>query len=150
YTLDQLVEATRSIIKANGSDQCYIRPLAYIGDGGMGLAYEGCDINLTIATWHWGEYIGHGTLEKGSRAKTSSYIPHHINSHMSKGTACGHYTLFQMARTEARCDGYDDALLLDASGHVAEGSVEHIFIVRAGVLYTPALAHLLDGITRAT
>lgn len=150
YTLDELVEATRVIIKANGFEQCYIRPLAYIGSGGMGLTYESCDINLSIATWHWGEYVGQGTLEKGSRAKTSSYIRHHINSHMSKAKACGNYMLFQMARTEARRDGYDEALLLDANGHVAEGSVEHIFIVRDGALITPSLTHLLDGITRDT
>ena len=150
YSVDEMVESTREIIRANGADECYIRPLAYIGEGGMGLAYEDCQVNLLIATWFWGEYVGKGTLERGSRVKTSSYIRHHINTHMSKAKACGNYLLFQMARTDARRDGYDEALLLDANGQVAEGSVEHFFVVCNGVLVTPPLTHLLDGITRDT
>lgn len=148
YNRDELVAATREIITANGFRQCYIRPLAYIGYGGMGLAYDDCDINVAIAVWYWGEYVGHGTLEKGSRARTSTYARHHINTNMTKAKACGNYMLFQMARTEARRAGCDEALLLDTNGHVAEGSVEHIFLVRGGALITPPLTHLLDGITR--
>ena len=148
YSVDQLITATRQIIHANGFEQCYIRPIAYIGYGGMGLAYEECKINVAIAVWQWGEYVGHGVLEKGSRAKVSSYVRQHINTNMSKAKACGNYMLFQMARTEARRDGYDEAILLDSNGHVAEGSVEHIFLVRDGGLVTPPLTHLLEGITR--
>jgi len=148
YSIGQLTEATRLIIRENKFEQCYIRPIAYIGYGGMGLAYDDCKINVSIAVWHWGEYVGHGTLEKGSRAKVSSYVRQHINTNMSKAKACGNYMLFQMARTEAKRDGYDEAILLDANGHVAEGSVEHIFLVRDGALVTPPLTHLLDGITR--
>jgi branched-chain amino acid aminotransferase len=148
YTVDELIEATRLIIRENGFEQCYIRPIAYIGYGGMGLAYEDCTINVSIAVWHWGEYVGQGTLENGSRVKVSSYVRQHINTNMSKAKACGNYMLFQMARTEAKRDGYDEAILLDANGHVAEGSVEHIFLVRDGALVTPPLTHLLDGITR--
>ena len=114
----------------------------------MGLAYEDCTVNVSIAVWYWGEYVGQGTLERGSRVKTSSFARHHINSSMTKAKACGNYMLFQMARTEAKRDGYDEALLLDTDGHVAEGSVEHIFLVRDGALVTPPLTHLLDGITR--
>lgn len=148
YTVDELIDATRLIIRENGFEQCYIRPIAYIGYGGMGLAYEDCAINVSIAVWHWGEYVGQGTLENGSRVKVSSYVRQHINTNMSKAKACGNYMLFQMARTEAKRDGYDEAILLDANGHVAEGSVEHIFLVRDGALVTPPLTHLLDGITR--
>ncbi len=148
YNVEQLITATRQIIRANAFEQCYIRPIAYIGYGGMGLAYEECKINVAIAVWQWGEYVGHGTLEKGSRAKVSSYVRQHINTNMSKAKACGNYMLFQMARTEARRDGYDEAILLDSNGHVAEGSVEHIFLVRDGALVTPPLTHLLEGITR--
>jgi branched-chain amino acid aminotransferase len=148
YSVEDLIEATRTIIRANNFEQCYIRPIAYIGYGGMGLNYDDCKINVSIAVWHWGEYVGHGTLENGSRAKVSSYVRQHINSNMSKAKACGNYMLFQMARTEAKRDGYDEAILLDTSGHVAEGSVEHIFLVRDGALVTPPLTHLLDGITR--
>lgn len=148
YTIEQLTEATRQIIRENHFEQCYIRPIAYIGYGGMGLAYDDCKINVSIAVWHWGEYVGQGTLEHGSRVKVSSYVRQHINTSMSKAKACGNYMLFQMARTEAKRDGYDEAILLDANGHVAEGSVEHIFLVRNGALVTPPLTHLLDGITR--
>lgn len=150
YTLDELVEGTREVIRANGFEQCYIRPLAYVGEGGMGLSYEDCPVSVAIAVWFWGEYVGKGTLENGSRARVSTYARHHINTNMSKAKACGNYMLFQMARTEARRDGYDEALLLDSNGHVAEGSVEHIFLVRNGALVTPPLTHLLDGITRDT
>jgi branched-chain amino acid aminotransferase len=148
YSVEQLTAATRDIIRANGFEQCYIRPIAYIGYGGMGLAYEECKINVAIAAWHWGEYVGQGALENGSRAKVSSYVRQHINTNMSKAKACGNYMLFQMARTEARRDGYDEAILLDTNGHVAEGSVEHIFLVREGALVTPPLTYLLEGITR--
>jgi branched-chain amino acid aminotransferase len=148
YDRDELVAATREIITANGFRQCYIRPVAYIGYGGMGLAYDECDINVAIAVWYWGEYVGHGTLENGSRVRTSTYARHHINTSMTKAKACGNYMLFQMARTEARRAGCDEALLLDTNGHVAEGSVEHIFLVRNDALITPPLTHLLDGITR--
>jgi branched-chain amino acid aminotransferase len=148
YSVEQLTTATREIIRANRFEQCYIRPIAYIGYGGMGLAYEECKINVAIAVWQWGEYVGRGALENGSRAKVSSYVRQHINTNMSKAKACGNYMLFQMARTEARRDGYDEAILLDTNGHVAEGSVEHIFLVRDGALVTPPLTYLLDGITR--
>lgn len=148
FSVEQLTAATRDIIRANGFEQCYIRPIAYIGYGGMGLAYQECKINVAIAVWQWGEYVGHGALENGSRAKVSSYVRQHINTNMSKAKACGNYMLFQMARTEAKRDGYDEAILLDTNGHVAEGSVEHIFLVRDGVLVTPPLTYLLEGITR--
>jgi branched-chain amino acid aminotransferase len=148
YSVEQLTAATRQIIHANKYEQCYIRPIAYIGYGGMGLAYDECEINVAIAVWQWGEYVGQGTLEKGSRAKVSSYVRQHINTNMSKAKACGNYMLFQMARSEAKRDGYDEAILLDTNGHVAEGSVEHIFLVRDGALVTPPLTYLLDGITR--
>jgi branched-chain amino acid aminotransferase len=150
FGLEQLVEATRCTIRENRFEQCYVRPIAYIGSGGMGLNYTGCTVNVSIAAWYWGEYVGDGTLERGSRMKTSSYARHHINSNMSKAKACGNYMLFQMARTEAKRDGYDEALMLDTNGHVAEGSVEHIFLVRDNKLITPPLTHLLDGITRDT
>ena len=150
YSIEELTEATRQIIRANNFDECYIRPIAYIGYGGMGLSYKSCKIDVSIAVWQWGEYVGQGTLKNGSRAKVSSYIRQHINANMSKAKACGNYMLFQMARTEAKRDGYDEAILLDTNGHVAEGAVEHIFLVREGALVTPPLANLLDGITRDT
>ena len=136
-----LIDACRETVVANGYDKCYIRPVAYIGYGGMGLDYRGCDVNVGIAVWFWGEYLGQGKLQDGARIKTSSYTRHHINANMTKAKAGGNYMLFQMARTEALRQGYDEALLLDPAGHVAEGSVENVFLVRNGETYHPA-AHL--------
>jgi branched-chain amino acid aminotransferase len=148
YSVEELIEATCHIIRENKFEQCYIRPIAYIGYGGMGLSYEECKIDVSIAVWQWGEYVGKGTLENGCRARVSSYVRQHINTNMSKAKACSNYMLFQMTRTEAKRDGYDEAILLDTNGYVAEGSVEHIFLVRDGALVTPPLGGLLDGITR--
>ena len=149
-SVEEMTAATCDIIRANGFEQCYIRPLAFLGEGGMGLSYEEAPVRLLIATWFWGKYVGKGPLENGSRVRVSPYNRHHINTNMAKAKACGNYMLFQMARTEAKRDGYDEALLLDTEGHVAEGSVEHIFLVRDGKLVTPPLTHLLEGITRDT
>ena len=148
YEQRAVIEACRETVAANGYERCYIRPVAYIGYGGMGLDYRDCKVNLSIAVWFWGEYLGEGKLEKGTRIKTSSYTRHHINANMTKAKAGGNYMLFQMARTEALRQGYDEALLLDPEGHVAEGSVENIFLVREGELITPPLTYILDGITR--
>jgi len=148
FSQADVVSACCEAIAVNEYDQCYIRPVAYIGSGGMGLDYRGCKVSVGVAVWHWGEYLGAGKLELGSRVKTSSYTRHHINSNMSKAKASGNYMLFQMARTDAVRQGYDEALLLDSQGHVAEGSVENVFIVRNGELITPPLTYILDGITR--
>lgn len=148
YEPRALIEACRETVAANGYEKCYIRPVGYIGYGGMGLDYRDCKVNVSIAVWFWGEYLGQGKLEKGTRIKTSSYTRHHINANMTKAKAGGNYMLFQMARTEALRQGYDEALLLDPQGHVAEGSVENIFLVREGELITPPLTYILDGITR--
>jgi len=148
YDRQRIIDATCETIEVSGYEECYIRPVAYIGSGGMGLDYRGCDVSVGIAVWFWGEYLGKGKLEQGSRVKTSSFTRHHINSNMSKAKASGNYMLFQMARTDALQQGFDEALLLDAQGHVAEGSVENVFIVRNGELITPPLTYILDGITR--
>ena len=148
FTPEVLISACCETVVANGYDKCYIRPVAYIGYGGMGLDYRDCDVNVGIAVWFWGEYLGQGKIEQGVRIKTSSYTRHHINANMTKAKAGGNYMLFQMARTEALRQGYDEALLLDTEGHVAEGSVENIFLVRDGELVTPPLTYILDGITR--
>ena len=148
YTQQQIIDASCETVAASEYEQCYIRPVAYIGKGGMGLDYRGCEVSVGIAVWFWGEYLGKGKMENGTRVKTSSFTRHHINSNMSKAKASGNYMLFQMARTDALQQGFDEALLLDANGHVAEGSVENVFIVRDGELITPPLTYILDGITR--
>jgi branched-chain amino acid aminotransferase len=144
----QIIDACCETVAANGYEQCYIRPVVYIGEGGMGLDYRDCKVNVGIAVWFWGEYLGAGKIREGIRVKTSSHTRHHINATMTKAKAGGNYMLFQMTRTEALRQGYDEALLLDSAGHVAEGSVENIFIVRDGELVTPPLTYILEGITR--
>lgn len=148
YTLKEIFDACIETVRVNNFDECYVRPVAYIGSGGMGLSPEGCKVSVGIATWYWGEYLGQGKLENGTKVVTSSYTRHHINSNMSKAKAAGNYMLFQMARVAAHKQGYDEALFLDAQGYVAEGSVENVFIVRKGELITPPLTYILDGITR--
>lgn len=148
FTQEEVIRACCEAVAVNEFEQCYIRPVVYIRSGGMGLDYRGCKVSIGVAVWHWGEYLGKGKLEQGSRVKTSTYTRHHINSNMSKAKASGNYMLFQMARTDAVKEGYDEALLLDAQGHVAEGSVENCFMVRNGELVTPPLTYILDGITR--
>jgi branched-chain amino acid aminotransferase len=148
FTQRQIIDGCVEAITANDYEECYIRPVGYIGYGGMGLDYRGCKVNVGIAVWFWGEYLGDGKLTNGIRIKTSSHTRHHINANMTKAKAGGNYMLFQMTRTEALRQGYDEALLLDPQGHVAEGSVENIFIVRDDKLITPPLTYILDGITR--
>jgi len=148
FSRKELMEACCQTVERNGFRQCYIRPVAFIGEGGMDLDPRPCRTNVGIAVWHWGEYLGQGKLERGTRVKTSSYTRHHINANMTKAKAGGNYILFQMARMDALRQGYDEALLLDTQGHVAEGSVENVFIVRRGELITPPLTNILEGITR--
>lgn len=148
YSRDALIEACCLTVRENRLAECYIRPVAYIGAGGMDLDPRPCTTNVGIAVWFWGEYLGAGKLEKGIRVKTSSFTRQHINSNMTKAKAGGNYMHFQMTRVEALRQGYDEALLLDTDGHVAEGSVENVFIVRRGELITPPLTRILEGITR--
>ena len=143
-----LLAACCETVAANGYPECYIRPVVYIGEGGMGLDARNCKVNVGIAVWEWGEYLGAGKLARGIRVQTTSFTRHHVNSNMTKAKAGGNYMLFQMARTDALRRGYDEALFLDAAGHVAEGSVENVFIVRGGELITPPLTYILEGITR--
>ncbi len=150
YDRDRLMEACCATVRANGMECCYIRPIAYIGEGGMGLDYRDCKVSVAVAVWFWGEYLGVGKLAAGIRVRTSAYARHHVGSGLTKAKTGANYTLFQMTRTEALRDGYDEALLLDQNGYVAEGSVENVFMVRHGALITPPLTYILEGITRDT
>lgn len=135
-------------IKANKLRECYIRPLVYIGHGAMGLYSKENPVNVSIAVWPWGAYLGDEGLEKGIRIKVSSFIRHHVNVDMTKGKVCGYYVNSQLAKNEAKACGYDEALLLDTEGYVSEGSGENIFIVRNNELKTTPLTSVLEGITR--
>ncbi|MDX8402162.1 MAG: branched-chain amino acid transaminase [Mariprofundaceae bacterium] len=145
-----LNEAQRAVVRENGLKSAYIRPMAFYGSEGMGLRADNLRVHVIVAAWPWGAYLGEEGLSRGIRVKTSSYTRHHVNITMCKAKANGHYINSMLALSEAQRDGYDEALLLDAEGFVAEGSGENIFIVRDGVLHTPDLTSALDGITRAT
>ena len=148
FTAEQINQAQIEIIKKNNLKSAYLRPMAYYGSQAMGLHAKGLQVHLMIAAWEWGAYLGDEALQNGIRVKTSSYSRHHVNSTMAKAKTNGNYTNSILALQEAENAGYDEALMLDTTGYVAEGSGENIFIVRRGKVYTPSLTSALEGITR--
>lgn len=148
YSKGEIKNAVIETIKLNRIKECYIRPLVYIGYGAMGLYPKDSPINVAIAVWPWGTYLGESGIENGIRVKISSFIRNHVNSNMSRGKVCGYYVNSQLAKKEAISCGYDEALLLDTEGYVSEGSGENIFISRKGILKTTPLTSILEGITR--
>jgi branched-chain amino acid aminotransferase len=148
YTLEALMKAQVDTVATNQLEECYIRPLVFLGSEKMGVSPRGAKTHVIIAAWPWGAYLGEAALEQGIRVKTSSFTRHHPNITMTKAKASGNYMNSILANNEATTDGYDEALLLDVDGFVAEGSGENIFIVKRGVLYTPDLSSALEGITR--
>jgi branched-chain amino acid aminotransferase len=151
FSYEQVFEAQREVVRANKLESCYIRPLAWIGSEKLGVSPKGNTIHLMIAAWAWGAYLGEEGMRRGIRVKTSSYTRHHVNITMTQAKTVSNYTNSILANMEATDDGYDEALLLDASGFVSEGAGENVFIVRNGVVYTPDLsAGALNGITRST
>ena len=150
FSRDEIRQACIDSVTQNSLETAYVRPLVYYGSEGMGLHAENLSVHVSVAAWFWGAYLGTDALEKGIRIKTSSYTRHLVNSAMCKAKACGNYINSILALQEAARDGYDEALLLDNDGMVAEGSGENIFIARNGVIYTPELTSALEGITRDT
>ena len=150
FSKDEINKATLAAVRENKLETAYIRPMCFYGSEGMGLRADNLKVHVIIAAWKWGTYLGEAALEKGIRIRTSSFTRHHVNITMCKAKANGHYINSMLALQEAQRDGYDEALLLDVDGFVAEGSGENIFIVRNGVLYTPELTSALEGITRDT
>jgi len=150
FSRDEVSRACLDTVRANQMKSCYIRPLVFIGDGEMGLAAKGNPVRVSIAVWPWGTYLGDAGVRDGIRVKTASFQRFHVNSLMPKAKAVGHYVNSILASSEARRAGYDEALLLDSQGFVAEGSGENVFIVRSGIVKTPPLTSVLDGITRNT
>ena len=138
------------VVRANKLESAYIRPLCFYGAEGMGLRADNLKPHVMIAAWYWGAYLGTAGQEHGIRVKTSSFARHHVNAAMCKAKANGNYMNSMLALQEALQCGYDEALLLDTEGYVAEGSGENIFIMRNGILYTPDLTSALEGITRDT
>lgn len=148
YTADEVSEAARQVVKANGFASCYIRPLVYLTEGGMGLNFIGATSGLGISAWEWGNFLGDEAMENGIRANVSSFTRHHINVMMTKSKAAGNYVNSALAKTESLKLGFDEAIMLDPQGYVAECTGENIFVVRKGKIYTPPLATVLEGITR--
>jgi len=148
YSEEDLRLAIFETIKANNLKSCYIRPILFYGYGNMGLYPKGNPIDAVIACWPWGAYLGEEGMAKGIRCCTSSFTRHHVNIAMTKAKVCGNYVNSQLAKMEAIENGYDEALMLDVDGTVSEGTGENLFVVRNGVLKTPPLAGVLEGITR--
>ena len=150
FSKDELNQAQKDAVVKNNLDSAYIRPMCFYGSEGMGLRADGLKVHTIIAAWEWGSYLGEDNMKNGIRIRTSSYARHHVNVAMTKAKASGNYINSMLALQEALTDGYDEALMLDVDGFVAEGSGENIFIVRDGVVYTPDLTSALAGITRDT
>ncbi len=148
YSSEELLKACADVVRANKLAECYLRPIAFYGEGEMGLAARGNKTRVAIAAWPWGAYLGPESAAKGVRLRTSSFVRFHHNSLMPAAKASGHYVNSILAAYEARRGGYDEALLLDTEGFVAEGSGENVFVIRDGIVRTPPLANILHGITR--
>ncbi len=150
FSRKEISDAIIETLKVNKLDQGYIRPLVFIGDGAMGVHPGENPIRVMIATWPWGAYLGEEALKNGIRVKTSSFNRHHVNVMMTKAKVAGNYVNSVLAKREAVADGYNEALMLDVDGYVAEATGENIFIIRNSKLKTPPLGPILGGITRDT
>ncbi|MCY3804135.1 MAG: branched-chain amino acid transaminase [Proteobacteria bacterium] len=150
YSPQEISQAQLDTVRKNNLRYGYIRPMCFYGPEDMGLRAENLKVHCIVAAWEWDAYFGQEKMKNGIRVKTSSYTRHHVNVAMCRAKVNGYYINSMMALNEALQDGYDEALLLDVDGFVAEGSGENLFIVKAGTLFTPELTSVLDGITRNT
>ena len=148
YTEAQICQAAIDVIQANNLKECYIRPLAFVGLGDLGLYAPNNPVNVCIAVWPWGAYLGDEGLQKGIRAKVSSFTRHHVNVMMTKSKGSGNYINSVLAKHEVKKAGYDEAIMLDGEGYVSEASGENIFMVRDRRIKTTPLTSILPGITR--
>ena len=151
FSMEEVMQAQRTVVSVNKLESCYLRPLPWIGSEKLGVSPKGNTIHMMVAAWPWGAYLGEDGMKRGIRVKTSSFTRHHVNITMTQAKAVSNYTNSIMANMEATDDGYDEALLLDPTGFVSEGAGENIFIIKNGVIYTPdTSAGALNGITRNT
>jgi branched-chain amino acid aminotransferase len=148
YSMDELREACLETLRRNEFESAYIRPLVFLGSGAMGLGARDNPVHVVIATWEWGAYLGAEGMEKGVRVACSSFSRHHVNANLQRAKVVGHYVNSILARYEANHNGFDEAIMLDTNGLVAEGTGENIFVVRRGVVTTPPVINILGGITR--
>jgi branched-chain amino acid aminotransferase len=148
YTAEEIAEAIRLTVRANDMSECYIRPLLYMTGGGWNLNVDGGVASVSIAVWEWGNYLGEEALEKGIRANVSSFTRHQPNVMMTKAKIAGNYPNSILAKTESVRLGFDEAIMLNPQGFVAECTGENIFVVRKSKILTPPLVDILEGITR--
>jgi branched-chain amino acid aminotransferase len=148
YTADDVSQAAKETVRANGFSECYIRPLLYLTGGAWNLNIDAGKPALMIAVWEWANYLGEAALEKGIRANISSYTRHHPNVSMTKAKIAGNYVNSILAKTESVRLGFEEAIMLDPQGYVAECTGENLFVVRKGKIFTPSTAPVLEGITR--
>jgi branched-chain amino acid aminotransferase len=150
FTVNQVVTAVKDTVRANGFKDCYIRPLMYLNNGGWNLNVDGGKPSLAIAVWEWGNYLGEEAQAKGIRANISSFTRHHPNVLMTKAKVAGNYANSFLAKTESVRLGFEEAIMLDPQGYIAECTGENLFVVRHGKIVTPSTAPVLEGITRHT
>ena len=148
FPREQVLEACLETLRRNHLDEGYIRPLVFLGAGAMGLNPGSNPVRVAVIAWEWGAYLGKEGMERGIRAKVSTFSRQHVNAKMTKGKTCGDYVNSILAKREALLDGYDEAIMLDTQGLVSEATGENLFTVRGGVVKTPPLPTVLDGITR--
>lgn len=150
YSREEIMEAQLEVVRANKLESCYLRPIAFFGSEKMGISTRGASVHVAIAAWPWGAYLGEDGLKRGIRVKTSSYSRHHVNVSMCRAKYSGTYANSILANMEATEQGYDEALLLDVDGFVAEGAGENLFVIKDNKIYEPEIASALVGITRAS
>ena len=150
FSVDDIVRAVKETVQANGFTDCYIRPLLYLKGGAWNLNVDAGQPALMIAVWQWSNYLGEEALAKGIRANISSYTRHHPNVSMTKAKIAGNYVNSFLAKTESERLGFQEAIMLDPQGYVAECTGENLFMVRRGKLVTPVTAPVLEGLTRHT
>ena len=150
FSEEQLTRAVLETLKANNFTEAYIRPLAFLGMGRMGLGARDNPVHVVVATWQWGAYLGEEGLRSGVSVKTSSFTRNTPNAALQRAKVTGHYVNSILARYEANDDGFDEAIMLDQHGFVAEGTGENLFVAKRGIVKTPPVANILPGITRRT
>jgi branched-chain amino acid aminotransferase len=150
FTADELTQAVKETVRANGFSECYVRPLMYLTGGAWNLNIDAGKAAVMIAVWEWKNYLGDEALAKGIRANISSYTRHHPNVSMTKAKIAGNYVNSILAKTESERLGFQEAIMLDPEGYVGECTGENLFMVRRGKIITPSTAPVLEGITRHT
>jgi branched-chain amino acid aminotransferase len=150
FDADQIKQGCIDTLNANDFNAAYLRPIIFLGMGGMGLGARNNPVHVALIVWKWGAYLGEEGIEHGIRVATSSFTRHHVNANLQRAKISGHYVNSIMARYEANDNGFDEAIMLDQNGYVAEGTGENLFVIRDGVVKTPPVVNILGGLTRRT